>query len=143
MRMNFKAAAMTAGLAMTAAMTAAPVLADETWNTEDGLIVWDDNFGETAVLMMATDAGVTVRVYVPGLARDVAGGRGTYEGYWIATDGSERCEAQLTGPDGAKSNYWGTFTISFVRDAFPSDWAGTSGACFYPHEATISGQVPE
>ncbi|WP_323036123.1 hypothetical protein [Pararhodobacter sp.] len=129
-------------LATALAVAITPAMADETWITDRGTLVWQDTLGDTAVLEMNTDAGLRLVAYVPGLGRDMLGGRSTYHGYWLANQGDAACEAQLTGPDGEKSHYWGTFTMSFVRDGFPSDWAGTSGSCFDPQETTISGQVP-
>lgn len=130
-------------LATVLAFALTPAMADETWLTDVGTLVWQDTMGETAVLEMNTDSGMRLLAYVPGLGRDVMGGRGTYHGYWLANEGDEACDVMITAPDGEKSYYWGTFTMSFVRPDFPSDWAGTSGTCFYPHETTISGQVPE
>jgi len=138
MRTTFIATA----LASVVMLSTAPAMADETWITDMGIVAWDDTLGETAVLVLNANNGLTLRAYVPGLGRDMMGGRGTYHGYWLSTGGDERCDVMMTAPDGEKSNYWGTFTMSFVREDFPSDWAGTSGSCFYPQESTISGQVP-
>lgn len=128
-----------AGIVSVMAMAAAPVLADEMWDTSMGRMIWETDIGETAVLLLNGPEGQVLRAFVPGLARDVAGGRGLYRGYWTASGGEEPCEAQLIDPMGSKTYYWGTFTMTFVADAFPSDWAGVSGSCFYPQETAISG----
>ena len=75
----------------------------------------------------------------PGLAQDVDGGRATYHGYWVANSGEVACPVQLIDPLGQATWYWGTFTMSFVHETFPSDWAGTTGDCFEPQNGTISG----
>ena len=128
-------------VAAAAVLAGAPALADEAWMTQLGRIYWDTSDGAMAVLALEGDGGsVAARIYVPGLAGDMMGGRGTYHGYWIAApDGSAGCGAQLSGPDGWKSPLWGQVTISFVNDAFPSDWAGFYTECFGTDPMSLSG----
>lgn len=130
-------------LALTATLLAAPALADEVWNSALGPITWETDLGETAVLRLDEAAtGGVVRLLVPGLAQDVNGGRGAYSGLWIADTGETACLADVIDPvSGAKSSYWGTFTLTFVGTAFPSDWAGVWGACLDTQFEAISGTV--
>lgn len=128
----------TAVFAATVA-AASPSVADESWTSNFGPVLWESDSGEIAILRLDDiNNGHTVRLYVPGLAADVMGGRGAYWGYWIADggDNADMCSAQMTGPDGFKSSYWGQFTITFVSPDFPSDWAGVFGACF--EEQTVA-----
>jgi len=115
------------------------VNADESWSTETGILGWERDIGETAVLLLSAEAGYVLRMYAPGLAQDVDGGRATYHGYWVANSGEVACPVQLIDPLGQATWYWGTFTMSFVHETFPSDWAGTTGDCFEPQNGTISG----
>lgn len=112
------------------ALMTSPVLADEAWQTQMGPAAWESDFGETAVIRIddAVNARV-VRLYMQGLAADVSGGRGVYRGVWIADRGDFDCATQMVGPDGQKSWHWGLFTVTFVNDQFPSDWAGVMGDC--------------
>lgn len=121
-------------------IVSAPVFADEVWQTAYGMIAWEADSGDTAILRLDDlENGRTVRLYVPGLAADVMGGRGAYTGVWIADQGADTCVTQMTGPDGYKSDQWGTFTITFVGTEFPSDWAGVFGACLDSQDLPISG----
>ena len=117
-------------LGVGVSLSAAPLLADEAWDSNFGPVIWEADFGDTAVLMLEdTESGRIVRLYVDGLAADVMGGRGAYQGIWIASAGDEACTVQVVGPDGFKSNQWGQFVITFVGEDFPSDWAGVYGTC--------------
>lgn len=123
-------------------LIAAPTLADEAWSTAYGDIAWMDGSEGTAILHLADTAnGRRVHVYVPGLEDDMMGGRGAYHGVWIADRGDDACITQMTGPDGYKSTHWGQFTLTFVADAFPSDWAGVFGNCLDTPMMPISGVV--
>lgn len=129
--------------AITVATLTTPVLADEAWMTQLGVVYWETTQGDMAVLALEGEGGgVAARIYVPGLGRDMMGGRGTYDAYWIAApDGSPGCGAQLTGPDGWKSSLWGQVTLTFVNDDFPSDWAGYYTECFGSDAVSLSGVV--
>jgi len=113
-------------------LAAAPALADEAWTSGYGPIIWEADIGETAVLRLdETGSGSVIHFLVPGLARDVSGGRGTYQGLWIASQGEVPCLTDMVDPlTGAKSPYWGSFTLTFLRTEYPSDWAGAFGNCF-------------
>ena len=117
-------------LSLFAATTlgAMPALADEVWNSNIGEIAWEESLGDDAVLRLGDGDGL-MRMIVPGLARDTMGGRGAYTGMWIAAEGDVACATQMVDPLGSKSEFWGTFTITFVNDGFPSDFAGVYGLC--------------
>ena len=110
------------------AFGAVPALADEVWDTNLGEIAWEESQGDTAILRMGDGDGL-LRLIVPGLARDTMGGRGAYTGVWIAAESDTPCVTQMVDPLGGKSEFWGTFTITFVNDDFPSDFAGVYGTC--------------
>lgn len=123
-----------------AALSASPALADEVWTTALGPVAWESDMGSTAVLRLdAGDGDQVIRMFVPNLAADVMGGRGTYTGVWIANAGDTGCVVEMVDPQGGKSAYWGSFTITFVHDAFPSDWAGVYGTCLDAPNMPISG----
>jgi len=131
-------------LTAAALICAGPATADEMWTSALGPIIWESTLDDIAVLRLDDRSnGQVVHLYVPGLASDVMGGRGSYQGYWLADGGDpvDRCATQLVAPDGAKSHYWGQFTITFVRTEFPSDWAGVAGACFDTPSVALSGEV--
>ena len=121
-------------------LAASPALADEIWTTALGQVAWETDIDTTAVLRLDGEDGVQViRMFAPDLAADVMGGRGTYTGVWIANVGDTACVVDTVDPLGGKSAYWGTFTITFVHDAFPSDWAGTYGNCLDTPLMPIAG----
>jgi len=118
-------------LAALLTLGTAPALADEVWTSNVGPVMWETDLGETAVLRLdVAGTGALVRMFVPGLATDMMGGRGAYTGVWVASDADEECVVEMVDPVSArKSRYWGTFTITFVNEGFPSDWAGVYGNC--------------
>lgn len=115
---------------------ASPVMADEAWNTSLGTVAWMDNIGDMA--MLGTEDGST-RIFLPGLAGDVMGGRGAYDGYWTADGAADDCGMQMIDPAGHKARAWGRVVITFVNPGFPSDWAGVYGHCFDEPSLPISG----
>lgn len=113
-----------------AVFLAAPALADEVWDSNLGQISWLETDGADALLgVMGEGGGPMIHMVVPGLGADTGGGRGTYTGIWIASDGEYPCVTEMLRPDGSKSSYWGSFTITFLEDGFPSDFAGAYGDC--------------
>tara|TARA_R110002073_G_scaffold330703_1_gene514716 strand:+ start:1052 stop:1492 length:441 start_codon:yes stop_codon:yes gene_type:complete len=130
--------------ALTAAtlLSAAPAMADEMWDSALGPILWDSDLGDVAIWRLDDlTNGTVVRLYLPGLAADVSGGRGAYRGFWLAEGGdpAEACLTQMIAPDGMKSLFWGQVTLTFVRPDFPSDWAGVVGQCFDTPSMPLAG----
>ncbi|MCB1361890.1 MAG: hypothetical protein H6899_08605 [Rhodobacter sp.] len=121
------------------ALCATPALADEVWTTPMGPVAWETDLGANAVLRLDQPDGRVVRLIVPGLATDVMGGRGSYTGVWVSSRGDEACATEMVDPLGGKSPYWGTFTLTFVHDAFPSDWAGVYGSCLDTPDRPVAG----
>lgn len=121
-------------LALFAGATfAAPVSADETWNSPSGLIIWERDIGNTSVFTFTTPVGtgvVTTRIFINGLPATMNGGRGVYTGYWVDDSGRRLCEADLVDLSGARASAWGRFHIAFANRQFPSDWRGVWGQCF-------------
>ena len=128
-------------LTLAVAVLALSAAADELWTSDYGPILWEADIGETAVLRLdETNTGGVVRLLVPGLARDVAGGRGAYQGIWVADNGETPCLTEMIDPiSGAKTPHWGTFSITFLGNEFPSNWAGAWGACLNPALDPITG----
>ena len=117
-------------LALGALMAAAPALADEVWDSNMGEIAWLETRGADAYLGVVDPGGsVMVHMMVPGLGADMMGGRGAYTGIWVAGEGDVACVTDMVAPDGSKSPYWGSFTLTFVNEDFPSDFAGAYGDC--------------
>ncbi|WP_417587503.1 hypothetical protein [Pararhodobacter oceanensis] len=126
-------------LGLIAGFGAGPLIADEVWDSTFGPVAWEATMGEVAVLRLdVPESGEVVRMYVEGLGADVMGGRGAYRGVWISDQGDRACAVQVIGPDGAKSAYWGQFSISFVAPEFPSDWAGVFGNCLDRPETPVA-----
>jgi hypothetical protein len=127
--------------AVTALSTAAH--ADEIWDTSWGRMHWETDLGgRIAVLTVPGDGAVgALRMFVEGLAEDVAGGRDTYIGVWAWDRRDGGCAIAVADPVGGKTTrYWGTFRITFVEDGFPSAWAGVWGECADAPTNAISGQ---
>ncbi len=122
----------------------APALADEAWMTPFGPLQWEESRGSMAILNLfgddVPDPG-NFRVFLPGLADDTDGARGSYTGFWTSTTGEAPCATDLIDPMGTKTRFWGQFTLIFVGDAFPSDWAGLFGDCFDAPTYRITGTV--
>ena len=120
-----------ASVTVAAFVLATPAAADEVWSTSWGRMAWETSLGEAAVLTVpATETEATLRLIVQGLARDVAGDRGTYIGVWMADRRDGGCAVSVMDPVGGKSTaFWGTFRITFVETQFPASWSGVWGEC--------------
>lgn len=133
----------SAFLVMTLLLTAVPALADEVWQSDFGRVIWEVDRGDTAVFLLDDEGNNrTVRLFVEGLVPHMLGGRGYYEGVWIASqkDGSVTpgCSVAMVDPLGGPSTEWGTFQLTFVSEAFPSDFAGSFGDCLAPRTIPFS-----
>lgn len=135
---------MQAVTAPTAAalLSAALALADEMLSGAPGPILRDSDLGDVAI-WRHDDAtkGTVVRLYLPGLAADVSGGRGVYRGFWLADGGdpAEACLTQMIAPDAMKTLFWGRAALTFVRPEFPSDGTEGVGQCFDPRSMLLAG----
>lgn len=117
---------MKAALALL--LLATPALADEAWMTDGGIVYYQADVGNVAVLQFPYGDGIA-SLYVEGLPGAMAA-RGTHAGYWIA-DGAGPCTATLTGPDGYAGTNWGWATIEFDAKVFPSGFTAFMGECSY------------
>lgn len=122
-----------------AALMAAPAVADETWKTDIGTMIWEDDYDGGAIFMIEI-SGKPARFYIEGLRGDDET-RGNYKGYWINTDDEQMCTSQLTGPDGTKSRTWGRVSLTFLDPAFPSDWVLLAGDCLEEPSIPLTGRA--
>lgn len=108
----------------------APVYAtaDETWQMQDGLAVYQEDRGNTALISVPYQ-GSRAMVYIDGLP-GALNNRSSHGGYWIGP-GAGRCSSTLTGPDGYASRNWGRAQIIFDRSTFPSGFTLRTGSCQY------------
>jgi hypothetical protein len=132
-------------LSVIAATLAAPAaLADEAWMTQFGPMQWEDSRESMAILNLfgpEVANPAQFRVFLPRLADDVNGGRGVYVGFWTSNAGDAPCPVDLLDPMGTKTRHWGQFTLNFVGDDFPSDWAGLYGDCFDAPSYRVTGTI--
>jgi hypothetical protein len=144
--MNFKhlKIATLSGVCALTAFGAAPVAADEVWETRYGLIEWVDTIGDLAVLQMSRpDHPDSIRrLYIEGLGADVGGGRSGYTGYWIDDSGEKQCDVAISRGELAPSNRWGRLEIYFLENSFPSDFLAFSGNCFDAPSEQFSAFTP-
>jgi hypothetical protein len=134
----------TLTLAALLALPLAPALADEAWMTQFGPLQWEDSRESMAILNLfgpEVTNPAQFRVFLPRLADDVNGGRGAYTGFWTSTAGDAPCVTEILDPMGTKTRHWGQFTLNFVGDDFPSDWAGLMGDCFDAPSYRVTGTV--
>lgn len=126
-------------LAAATLALAAPVLADETWTTPDGQVVYLDEIGDAAIFTapLGTDL---LRIYLPGLAGNYDD-RATHEGYFIA-NGQGDCGVSLTAPDGFGGRDWGRVIVTFDRPAFPTGFTMMIGGCFDTPRLGVRADLP-
>jgi hypothetical protein len=127
---------------LVAAFSAIPtkVFADESWTSNIGYIIYEDDTNNTAIFLFATPGkiGEKTRLFIHNLVPDLLGTRTTYSGYWTDTGKGELCEASMTDPLGTTTKKWGRFKITFEKAAkqqkagefTPWNWTGYTGDCF-------------
>lgn len=109
-----------------AALTATQALADESWDSDAGRIVYQTEVGDAAIFSFTHPGGTEASLVIPGLAGNYAN-RGTHDAYWIAqAPGS--CGASL-GFDGQSSTHWGRATLVFDKPDFPTSFTLLLGDC--------------
>jgi len=123
-----------------ACLVVVPAMADETWDTEYGLVIYEQDLGDVAILSYPVDKGRRGSVYFPGLAGNYDN-RSVHEGYWIE-DGPGSCMVEIVGADGRRSNNWGRAIIAFDKPAFPTGWTALGGDCFGAPDMPLRGDVP-
>ena len=110
--------------------------ADEVWTTARGDLVYESDFGDTAILSLP-DGASRVWLYLPGLGGNFSN-RSTHQGYWLDERPGD-CGAMLYGPDGRGSRHWGRVTVLFDQPAFPSDLSLWLGDCFEQPTQPVRG----
>ncbi len=127
------------GLALALTVTA-EAMADETWDTPAGMVIYEDEIGDVAVWSYPADNGRRGWVYFPGLAGNY-NNRSVHEGYWIE-EGRGTCSAELVGADGRRSKNWGRVIVVFDGPAFPTSWTALGGDCFDDPTLPLRGEAP-
>jgi len=130
------------------ALLTTPALADETWRTDAGQIVYEADMGHIAVLSFPIAAtpfaqaggGARAGVFLPGLGGNFDN-RSIHDGYW-AMPGTAVCTAALTTPDGVSTQNWGRARIIFDRATFPTGFTMLVGACFNEPTFTVRADLP-
>ncbi len=137
-----KAAESTFLVLLLAVFSAIPakVFADESWTSNIGNIIYEEDTNNTAIFLLATPGkiGEKTRLFIRNLVPDLLGTRTTYSGYWTDTSKGELCEASMTDPLGTTTKKWGRFKITFEKTAKPQkageftpwNWTGQTGDCF-------------
>jgi hypothetical protein len=112
-----------------AALCATSVLADETWNSDMGTIVYEDEIDGAAVFSFNNVDGYRAVLVIPGLAGNF-NNRGVHEAFWIGQGAGYCLSAMSMG--GQSSHQWGRALISFDTPAYPTSFTLSLGECFDP-----------
>jgi hypothetical protein len=104
--------------------TSAPLtaIADETWNSNYGRVVYQSDRGKTAIWNYP---GGTI--FIEGLA-GVNSNRGIYHGYWVGKS-DIKCDTSREDGSGKLNNSWGRFSIHFSVPNFPMPWQAKWSYC--------------
>lgn len=129
-------AAATLSVATLSVMTVVqtgPVLADEMWDTNWGVVAYAEDIGSMAVLTY--DGGA---FFIDGLGGNYTS-RGTYTGYWMEYDGAGiACDVPAYDPYGNELWDWGFIEVTFTDPGYPARWEAVYTVCDGPIEGTIS-----
>lgn len=129
-------------VAASAALTALPALADETWTTEQGKLVWVETWGDLAVLEITDPDGTGVQIIVDNLGRN-HDDRGVSTGLWYANGdiGEEECAFPLINPMTREATHvWGRVRLTFTHPRWDlADFRGLVGACEETPETGFDG----
>lgn len=113
--------------ALAALAVATPVLADETWSTATGEVVYlADEYG-AAILSFSDPYGGAGEMIFPGLAGNFTD-RGVHHGFWVGA-GDLQCSTAMARPGGMASLAWGTAVIAFDEPGFPTAFTVLLGDC--------------
>lgn len=125
---------------LAALMLASPAMADETWWSEWGQIIYEAERGEDAIFSFINFDGYVATLIIPGLAGNYTN-RGVHDAYWLG-QGEPLCPASLSAPDGTTSTQWGPARVSFDFAAFPTGYTLELGECFQPLTYMLRAEVP-
>ncbi|MDA7424845.1 hypothetical protein [Thalassococcus lentus] len=126
-------------LAAALALTTTAAMADETWSSDMGEIVYLDEQDGAAIFTFTNVDGTPARLVIPGLAGNYSN-RDTHRAYWTGV-GPNNCGALLSEPGQAPSANWGQALISFDKPAFPTSFTLTLGWCFDPLSTAIRAET--
>ena len=127
-------------LALCLALVAPPLAADEAWDSDMGLIVYEAEENGAALFSFVNVDAYPATLVIPGLAGNY-NNRGVHDAYWVGT-GAGKCPAFLAAPGYEATNNWGRALISFDRPAFPTSFTLTLGDCFGPLTYAIRAEAP-
>lgn len=127
-------------LALCLALVAAPLAADEAWDSDMGLIVYEAEENGAAIFSFVNVDAYPATLVIPGLAGNY-NNRGVHDAYWVGT-GAGECPAFLAAPGYEATANWGRALISFDRPAFPTSFTLTLGDCFGPLTYAIRAEAP-
>ena len=127
------------GFAAALAICASQGLADETWQTELGRIIYEADVEDQAILSFPTDGGVSLRAYFPGLAGNYQY-RNVHHGVWILP-GKGDCPTTMTGIDGTTGSNWGRVVIGFDKPEFPTGFTALFGRCLEEPTNTVRAKA--
>lgn len=127
-------------IAICLTILAAPVAADETWNSDMGRIVYETEENGAAIFSFMNVDAYPAIVVIPGLAGNYSN-RSVHNAYWVG-QGAGYCPAFLAAPGGEPSSNWGQAVISFDGPAFPTSFTLTLGDCFGPLTYAIRAETP-
>jgi hypothetical protein len=121
-----------AALGIGAVSLSGMALADETWTTEIGTVVYESDLENGQAVWSYPVEGSEWRgkAFIVGFAGEYENRTG-YTGYWMeagSANGMSGCEVQVRDPEtGGTSDVWGRIKIAFTDDA---TWVALRGECF-------------
>ena len=108
---------------------------DEVWSTEEYRVIYQEDRKTTAVWSYGDELG---HIFIDGLGGKFKN-RGSYNGYWVQSTSSRRCDTYREGIDGEPNYHWGRFEITFIDPYFPSRWQAKFGLCDQNPTITLNG----
>ena len=119
----------------------APLAADETWDSDMGLIIYEAEENGAAIFSFVNVDAYPGTLIIPGLAGNYSN-RGVHEAFWLGS-GAGNCPAFLAWPGYEGTSNWGQALISFDSPAFPTSFTVTLGECFGPLSYAIRAEAPQ
>ncbi len=125
---------------LTALLLATPAVADESWTSVWGDIIYEDERHGDAIFSFVNFDGYVATLVIPGLAGNYSN-RGMHDAYWLG-QGSQVCNGFLSSPDGITSGQYGQALVVFDHAAFPTGFTLELGECFDPPTYSIRAELP-
>ena len=123
------------------ACLSAPLVADETWDSDMGLIIYEAEENGAAIFSFVNVDAYPATLVIPGLAGNYSN-RGVHEAFWLGS-GAGNCPAFLAWPGYEATSNWGQALISLDGPAFPTSFTVTLGECFGPLSYAIRAETPQ